>query len=76
MVPVPGASACVTALAVSGQPTARFVFEGFLPVPRRARAQRLESLKREERTVIFYEAPHKLRGTLADLAGALEKALA
>ena len=43
---------------------------GFLPVPRRARAQRLESLKREERTVIFYEAPHKLRGTLADLAGA------
>ena len=70
VVPVPGASACVTALAVSGQPTARFVFEGFLPVPRRARAQRLESLKREERTVIFYEAPHKLRGTLADLAGA------
>ena len=70
VVPVPGASACVTALAVSGQPTARFVFEGFLPVPRRARAQRLESLKREERTVIFYEAPHKLRGTLAFLAGA------
>ena len=70
VVPVPGASACVTALAVSGQPTARFVFEGFLPVPRRARAQRLESLKREERTVIFYEAPHKLKGTLVDLAGA------
>ena len=70
VVPVPGASACVTALAVSGQPTARFVFEGFLPVPRRARAQRLESLKREERTVIFYEAPHKLRTTLDDLTNA------
>ena len=70
VVPIPAASACITALAASGQPTARFVFEGFLPVPRRARAQRLESLKREERTVIFYEAPHKLKGTLADLAGA------
>ncbi|MEE0800587.1 MAG: 16S rRNA (cytidine(1402)-2'-O)-methyltransferase [Gemmiger sp.] len=67
VVPVPGASACVTALAVSGQDTSRFVFEGFLPVPRRERRERLAFLQKEPRTVIFYEAPHKLRGTLADL---------
>lgn len=65
--PVPGASACVTALAVSGQDTARFVFEGFLPVPKKERRERLEFLQGETRTVIFYEAPHKLRGTLDDL---------
>ena len=70
VVPVPGASACVTALAVSGQPTVRFVFEGFLPIPKKLRAARLESLKHEERTIIFYEAPHKLRATLADLTAA------
>ena len=71
VVPVPGASACVTALAVSGQDTARFVFEGFLPVPRRERRERLEFLKNEPRTVIFYEAPHKLRATLNDLTEAI-----
>lgn len=65
--PVPGASACVTALAVSGQSTARFVFEGFLPTAKRERRERLDFLKEEPRTVIFYEAPHKLRATLADL---------
>ena len=70
VVPVPGASACVTALAVSGQDTSRFVFEGFLPVNRRQKRQRLEELARERRTVIFYEAPHKLRTTLDDLAAA------
>ena len=70
VVPVPGASACVTALAVSGQPTARFVFEGFLPVPKRDRRERLAFLQNETRTMIFYEAPHKLRGTLDDLAAA------
>ena len=68
--PVPGASACVTALAVSGQDTARFVFEGFLPVPKKERRERLEFLQGETRTVIFYEAPHKLRGTLDDLCAA------
>ena len=67
VVPVPAASACVTALAVSGQPTARWVFEGFLPVQKRQRKERLESLAGEERTVIFYEAPHKLLATLRDL---------
>ena len=68
VVPVPAASACVTALAASGQPTARFVFEGFLPVPKRERRERLDFLQKETRTMIFYEAPHKLRGTLDDLA--------
>ena len=67
VVPVPAASACVTALAVSGQPTGRFVFEGFLPTNLRQRRERLERLKGEERTVIFYEAPHKLRMTLGHL---------
>ena len=68
--PVPGASACVTALEVSGQDTARFLFEGFLPVPKKERRERLEFLQGETRTVIFYEAPHKLRGTLDDLCAA------
>ena len=70
VVPIPAASACVTALAASGQPTARFVFEGFLPVPKRDRRERLAFLQNETRTMIFYEAPHKLRGTLDDLAAA------
>ncbi len=70
VVPVPAASAAVTALAVSGQPTGRFVFEGFLPVNRRSRLERLEELKGEQRTMIFYEAPHKLRMTLDDLIAA------
>ena len=70
VVPIPAASACVTALAASGQPTARFVFEGFLPVPKKERRERLEFLQGETRTVIFYEAPHKLRGTLDDLCAA------
>ena len=67
VVPVPAASACVTALAVSGQATGRFVFEGFLPTNLRQRKERLDQLKGEERTVIFYEAPHKLRMTLGHL---------
>ena len=70
VVPVPAASACVTALAVSGQSTGRFVFEGFLPVNCRQRLERLDALKAEERTTIFYEAPHKLRTTLDDLTRA------
>lgn len=70
VVPVPGASACVTALAVSGQDTARFVFEGFLPVPKKERRARLEALQAETRTILLYEAPHKLRATLTDLIAA------
>ena len=67
VVPVPAASAAVTALAVSGQPTGRFCFEGFLPMNRRQRRERLAETRDERRTLIFYEAPHKLVSTLADL---------
>ena len=70
VVPVPAASACVTALAVSGQDTSRWVFEGFLPVNRKQKKERLAELLGEKRTVIFYEAPHKLRTTLDDLPAA------
>ena len=68
--PVPGVSASVTALAVSGQDTSRWVFEGFLPAERRLRRKRLAALAGESRTVIFYEAPHRLRATLDELAAA------
>ncbi len=64
---IPGPSACVSALALSGIATARFAFEGFLPVPRADRKRRLAEIKDERRTMIFYEAPHKLRTTLHDL---------
>jgi 16S rRNA (cytidine1402-2'-O)-methyltransferase len=64
---VPGPSACVSALALSGLPTARFAFEGFLPAQKGERKKRLDVLKNEERTMIFYEAPHKLRATLDDM---------
>ena len=68
---VPGPSAVVSALAVSGLPTSRFAFEGFLSVNRKNRRERLEELKNERRTIVFYEAPHKLAGTLSDLLAAL-----
>ena len=64
---VPGPSASVSALALSGLPTAKFVFEGFLPAQKGDRRKRLDALKGEERTMIFYEAPHKLRATLDDM---------
>ena len=64
---IPGCCAAVNALAVSGLPTGRFVFEGFLSVQRKNRMERLEALRNEPRTMIFYEAPHKLCTTLADL---------
>lgn len=70
VVPVPAASAAVTALCVSGQPTGRWVFEGFLPTNRRQKKERLAQLQTERRTVIFYEAPHKLPTTLQDLEDA------
>ena len=65
---IPGPCALVAALAVSGQPTGRFTFEGFLPMNKKNRRAHLESLRQEERTMIFYEAPHKLSATLKDLA--------
>ncbi|MEG0109711.1 MAG: 16S rRNA (cytidine(1402)-2'-O)-methyltransferase [Oscillospiraceae bacterium] len=70
VIPIPAASAAVTALCVSGQVTGRFVFEGFLPTNRRSKKERLEFLQGEERTIIFYEAPHKLNTTLDDLVKA------
>lgn len=69
---VPGACAAINALALSALPTGRFVFEGFLPTSKRDRKERLSSLTDEERTVIFYEAPHKLRNTLSDLLEVFE----
>ena len=68
---VPGPCAAVSALAMSGLPTGRFAFEGFLPVKGKERRGRIEVLAREERTAILYEAPHKLVTTLTDLCDAL-----
>ncbi|MDE6671855.1 MAG: 16S rRNA (cytidine(1402)-2'-O)-methyltransferase [Ruminococcus sp.] len=65
---VPGASAVVSAVAVSGLDTRRFMFEGFLPVSKKERSERLEILKDETGLIVFYEAPHKLRNTLSGLA--------
>lgn len=67
---IPGPCALVTALAVSGQPTGRFTFEGFLAMNKKNRRAHLDSLRFEERTMIFYEAPHKLCATLKDLSEA------
>lgn len=64
---VPGPSAAIAALTVSGLPTARFVFEGFLPRSGRDRRARLEALAPEPRTVVLYEAPHRVERTMADL---------
>lgn len=64
---IPGCCAAVSALAVSGLPTGRFTFEGFLSVNRRSRKAHLDSLLQEPRTMVFHEAPHKLRTTLEDL---------
>lgn len=67
---VPGPSAVVTALALSALPSGRFCFEGFLSTSGKSRREHLDSLKGEKRTMIFYEAPHKLLKTLEDLRGA------
>ena len=68
---VPGPSAVISALAVSGLPTGRFTFEGFLSVNKASRTEHIQSIVKEPRTMIFYEAPHKLGATLRDLAAAL-----
>lgn len=67
VVPIPGASAFLAALSVSGLPTDSFIFEGFLPRKKVARIKRLEALKAEPRTLIFYESPHRLTVCLSDL---------
>ena len=65
---IPGPCAAITALSISGQATGRFCFEGFLSTSKKSRREHLESLAQERRTMIFYEAPHKLTATLEDLA--------
>jgi 16S rRNA (cytidine1402-2'-O)-methyltransferase len=67
VVAIPGACAAIAALSVAGLPTARFIFEGFLPAKTAARSERLEQLAREQRTLIFYEAPHRLTEVLRDM---------
>ena len=64
---IPGPCAAITALSISGLPTGRFTFEGFLSTTKKNRAAHLQSLQKEQRTMIFYEAPHKLLATLKDL---------
>lgn len=71
VVPVPGACAAVNALVASGQPTRRFAFEAFLPSDKKERQAVLEELKTETRTIVIYEAPHRLRKTLQEIYTAL-----
>jgi len=71
VVPVPGPSSAICALEVSGLPTDRFSFEGFLPRKAGRRRARIEELRDDPRTLIFFESPHRLRAALADLAGGL-----
>lgn len=68
---VPGPTAFATALAISGMPAGRFTFEGFLSMNKKSRREHLDDIKQERRTMIFYEAPHKLAATLSDLYKAL-----
>jgi len=70
IVPVPGASAILAGLIISGLPTDRFVFEGFLPV-KKGRKTKFEELKTEERTIVVYESPHRIERTLEDILGYL-----
>lgn len=72
VIPIPGVTAVITALAVSGLDTDKFIFEGFLPAKTQARCDRLKFLKEETRTLIFYESPHRLLDTLQDLVQELE----
>jgi 16S rRNA (cytidine1402-2'-O)-methyltransferase len=71
VVPIPGASAGITALCAAGLPTDRFIFEGFLPASSQERQKRLEFIQSESRTLILYESPHRLRETLQELAKCL-----
>jgi len=67
VIPVPGPCAAIAALSIAGLPTDHFVFEGFLPRRDAARAERLDGLRREQRTIVFYEAVHRVAETLAAL---------
>ncbi len=71
VVPIPGPSAVVAAVAAAGLPCDRFTFEGFLPVKGKSRKTRIEALKNEERTAVFYESPHRILKTLAEMESVL-----
>ena len=71
VIPIPGGTAAISALAASGMPTERFTFEGFLPSKESERQARLELLQSETKTVILYEAPHRILKTLTDLAAVI-----
>jgi 16S rRNA (cytidine1402-2'-O)-methyltransferase len=70
--PIPGPTALITGLSASGLPSDRFVFEGFLPAKGSERQIRLQLIAAEQRTIVFYESPHRLRKTLADLTQVIE----
>ena len=74
MTAVPGPAAVITALIISGLPTRRFAFEAFLPHDKKERRQVLSELQKETRTIVLYEAPHRLKKTLQELAGVLGEA--
>lgn len=71
VVPIPGATACLNALVISGLPTDRFVFEGFLGHKTKERKERLKKINTEGRTIILYEAPHRIKDTLEDILSVL-----
>lgn len=71
VIPIPGPSAAITALVVSGLPTDAFVFAGFLPTAKKMRAEKLKELSRQRWTMVFYEAPHRIKDTLAALTKTL-----
>lgn len=71
VVPLPGACAAIAALSVAGLPTDRFLYEGFLPAKTKARQERLDELRQETRTVVYYESPHRILDSLADIVSCL-----
>ncbi|WP_406609570.1 16S rRNA (cytidine(1402)-2'-O)-methyltransferase [Agarivorans sp. JK6] len=71
VVPLPGACAAIAALSVAGLPTDRFLYEGFLPAKTKARQERLDELRQESRTVVYYESPHRILDSLADIVSCL-----
>ncbi len=73
VIPIPGACATISALIASGLDTTEFVFLGFLPLNKKLRKEKLEQIKKETRTLVIYEAPHKIKDTLKDLQTIVEK---
>lgn len=71
VIPIPGPSAVVTALSIAGLPTDRFVYEGYLPAKSGARKKKLDQIKNEARTLVFYETPHRIKEAIQDIAAVL-----